>query len=90
MHNNTAHTDRITRGLFRSILGVTLIELMATLTIISILSTGIIPLSQVIYKRTRELELRKDLRLIRTAIDEYKQMVDDNIVAPWGRQFRLP
>ncbi|WP_084067224.1 type II secretion system protein [Desulfocicer vacuolatum] len=60
--------------------GVTLIELMATLAIISILSTGIIPLSQVVYKRTRELELRNDLRLIRTAIDEYKQLVDEQII----------
>ena len=81
MHNDTGKNGGISGGIFRSTLGVTLIELMATLAIISILSTGIIPLSQVIYKRTKELELRNDLRLIRTAIDEYKQLVDDKIIA---------
>ena len=81
IRHNTGDTDAMAGGLFRSTLGVTLIELMATLAIISILSTGIIPLSQVIYKRTKELELRNDLRLIRTAIDEYKQLVDDEVIA---------
>ena len=52
--------------------GFTLIEMMATVVIISILATGILPLSQVIYKRTSELELKNNLRTIRTALDEYK------------------
>ncbi len=60
--------------------GFTLIEMMATLAIISILATGIIPLSQVVYKRTKELELRNDLRLIRTALDEHKKLVDQKII----------
>lgn len=60
--------------------GFTLIEMMATVTIISILATGIIPLSQVVYKRTKELELRNNLRVIRTALDEYKKLVDQKII----------
>jgi len=60
--------------------GFTLIEMMATLAIISILATGIIPLSQVVYKRTKELELRNDLRLIRIALDEHKKLVDQKII----------
>ena len=60
--------------------GFTLIEMMATLAIISILATGIIPLSQVVYKRTKELELRNDLRLIRTALDEHKKLVDQKLI----------
>ncbi|MCD4721223.1 MAG: type II secretion system GspH family protein [Desulfobacula sp.] len=60
--------------------GFTLIEMMATLAIISILATGIIPLSQVVYKRTKELELRNDLRVIRTALDEHKKLVDQKII----------
>ncbi len=55
--------------------GFTLIEMMATIAIISILATGIIPLSQVVYKRTKEMELRNNLRLIRTALDGYKKLV---------------
>lgn len=61
--------------------GVTLIEMMATLAIISILATGIIPLSQVVYKRTHEIELRQNLRIIRTAIDEYKRAVDEQKIS---------
>lgn len=62
------------------ICGFTLIEMMATMAIISILATGIIPLSQVVYKRTKELELRNNLRVIRTALDEYKKLVDQEII----------
>ncbi len=60
--------------------GFTLIEMMATMAIISILATGIIPLSQVVYKRTNELELRNNLRVIRVALDEYKKLVDQMII----------
>jgi general secretion pathway protein G len=47
------------------------------MTILSILAAGILPLSQMTYKRTRELELRQNLRVIRKAIDQYKQLVDE-------------
>ncbi len=60
--------------------GFTFIEMMATVAIISILATGILPLSQVVYKRTKELELRNNLRVIRTALDEYKKLVDQKII----------
>ncbi|MBW1863000.1 MAG: type II secretion system protein [Deltaproteobacteria bacterium] len=57
--------------------GVTLIELMVTMVILAILSTAILPLSQVTYKRSKEIELRQNLRIIRQALDEYKRMVDE-------------
>jgi general secretion pathway protein G len=60
--------------------GFTLVEMIATMAIISILATGIIPLSQVVYKRTKEMELRNNLRVIRTALDEYKKLVDEKII----------
>jgi len=60
--------------------GFTLIEMMATMAIISILATGIMPLSQIVYKRTKELELRNNLRVVRTALDEYKKLVDQGII----------
>jgi general secretion pathway protein G len=58
--------------------GVTLIELMVTMVIMAILATAVLPLSRVTYKRTKEIELRQDLRIIRDAIDEYKRLVDEN------------
>ncbi len=57
--------------------GLTLIELTVTMAILSILATGIMPLSQIAYKRTRELELRQNLRIIRNALDEYRKYVDE-------------
>jgi general secretion pathway protein G len=61
--------------------GVTLIEMVATLAIISILATGILPLSQVVYKRTKEMELRNNLRVIRKALDEHKVLVDEKVIS---------
>ena len=62
----------------RNFNGVTLIELIAAMAIISILATGILPLSVITYKRTKEIELKQNLRIIRKAIDEYKRLVDED------------
>ncbi len=60
--------------------GLTFIEVMATVTIISILAAGILPLSQMMYKRKKELELRSNLRIIRTALDKHEELVDQEVV----------
>lgn len=62
---------------FRSNAGVTLIELVVTLTILSVLAMGIMPLSVISTKRSKELELKRNLRTIRKALDAYKKSVDD-------------
>lgn len=51
--------------------GFTLLELMITLTVLSILVMGTIPLMQNTVKRQKELRLRENLRQIREAIDEF-------------------
>lgn len=62
--------------------GVTLIELVVTITILAILASVAVPLSQMTARRTREIELRRNLRIIRTAIDDfnkkYEQAVKDH------------
>ena len=58
--------------------GVTLIELMVTMVIMAILASAVMPLSRITYKRSKEIELRQNLRIIRDAIDEYKKLVDEN------------
>jgi general secretion pathway protein G len=55
---------------------VTYLELIATATILMILASAILPLGKVAVKRQRELELRRELRTMRRAIDQYKQAVD--------------
>lgn len=62
---------------FRNPGGVTLIELMVTMVIMAILAMAVVPLSRVTYKRSKEIELKQDLRIIREAIDEYKRLVDE-------------
>jgi general secretion pathway protein G len=55
---------------------MTFVEVMATATILAILASAILPLARVTHKREREIELRRSLREIRTAIDRYKLAVD--------------
>ena len=51
--------------------GFSLIELVITLTVLSILTLGVLPLVKVSVKRQKEQQLRETLRAIRTAIDEF-------------------
>lgn len=56
--------------------GFTYLEMLATSAILMILASAILPMAKVGRKRQKEIELRRELRLLRTAIDEYKKMVD--------------
>lgn len=56
--------------------GFTYLELVATAAILMILASAIMPMAKVTRKRQKEIELRRELRIIRTAIDDYKKHVD--------------
>jgi general secretion pathway protein G len=56
--------------------GFTLIEMIAAITILMILTGMAIPLVRVTIKRERERELRHDLWEMRDAIDRYKDAAD--------------
>ena len=53
--------------------GYTLFELIVTLTVLAVLVMGTVPLAQNAYKRQKEVRLRETLRMIRSAIDEFKR-----------------
>jgi general secretion pathway protein G len=55
---------------------VTYLELVATATIMMILAAAILPMGRVAVRRQREIDLRRELRTMRRAIDQYKQAVD--------------
>ncbi|ACM20999.1 type II secretion system pseudopilin PulG [Geotalea daltonii FRC-32] len=59
--------------------GVSLVELVVTLVILSILAAIILPSAQMTARRTKELELKRNLRVIRTAIDDFRKKYDDAV-----------
>ena len=51
--------------------GLTLVELLVTLVILSILAAAALPYAEVTVRREKELELRRALRDVRTAVDAF-------------------
>lgn len=60
--------------------GFTLIELLIVILIISILAVVAIPMVETSVKRNKEILLRRNLRIIITAIDTYRKFVIENNV----------
>ncbi|MGD0832257.1 MAG: type II secretion system protein [Terracidiphilus sp.] len=56
--------------------GLTLVELMVTITILSILAMAVFPIARFSVKRQNERILRYDLWMMRDAIDKYKDAAD--------------
>lgn len=59
--------------------GLSLLELIVTLAILAILVSSTLPLAYNTVKRNREIELRRSLRELRTAIDAYKRYSDSTV-----------
>ena len=57
--------------------GFTLIELIVTITIVAILGSVALPMLKMTLQRSKENELRTNLRQIREAIDAYKKASDE-------------
>ena len=63
--------------------GFTLLELVVTATVLLILASAVVPLARNGFKRQQELELRRSLREMRMAIDDYKKQAEQQkIKAP--------
>ena len=57
--------------------GFTFIELLAVTSIVAILAAAAVPMAKIAIKREKEIELRRNLRLVREAIDAYKRLADE-------------
>jgi len=60
--------------------GLTYLELVATAGILLILAGAVLPLARVTRTRQKEIELRRALREVRTAIDRYHAAVSQGLI----------
>lgn len=60
--------------------GVTILEILIAVTILAILAAAVTPLARMGVQRQKEMELRRALRIMRAAIDEYKELSDQGLI----------
>jgi general secretion pathway protein G len=60
--------------------GFTFIELVVVTTILLVLASTVMPMAQVTMQRQREAELHRALREMRTALDKFKDAVDQGLI----------
>lgn len=60
--------------------GFTLVEMIAAMTIMLLLTTIALPVAGIVVRREKEQELREDLRMMRNAIDRYKSFADQQMI----------
>jgi general secretion pathway protein G len=60
--------------------GYSFIEVIVVCAIVAILASAVMPLARVTMQREREIELRRNLREIRTAIDRFKDAADQGVI----------
>jgi general secretion pathway protein G len=90
---NSVRSDRVVGrrlGIVATGSGFTLVELIATMTILLLLTGMALPLARMQVQREREVELRRDLRDIRSAIDRYKDFSDRGMIPVKADTFGYP
>jgi len=66
--------------------GFSFAELLVVTTIILVLAGAVLPMVRFTVQRQREIELRRALREVRTAIDKYKDAVDQGKIGGTDNQ----
>lgn len=60
--------------------GYSLVELVVVVTLILVLTAMIVPVARFNWTRMKEMELKEELRTMRSAIDEYKRLSDQGLI----------
>ncbi len=60
--------------------GMTLLELIIACSILIVLASAALPVARYSIIRSKEAELRRDLREMKDAIDRYKDLADRNLI----------
>ncbi|MGE5346362.1 MAG: type II secretion system protein [Acidithiobacillales bacterium] len=60
--------------------GYSLTEMVMVVAVILILTAAIVPITRLGVQRQREMELREDLRVMRSAIDDFKRLSDQGLI----------
>ncbi len=70
--------------------GFTYVEMLFAVAILGLLATVALPYADLTVQRNKEVELKRSLREVRTAIDNYKQAVDEKRIAKKADQSPYP
>lgn len=68
------------RAFRKKVRGYSLTELMVVCTLLSILSLAVFPMARFTVRRQKEIELRRVLRMMRQAVDDYKRFSDAGLI----------
>jgi general secretion pathway protein G len=79
-HQDSATSSRRAAPAGRRQAGFTLAELVISCAILASLSLLAMPVVKYTLQRSKEMELRQDLRMMRAAIDDYKRFSDQGLL----------
>ena len=69
--------------------GLTYIELLFVLALMSIMALGALPYAHHKYRRLKELELERTLAMMRGAIDRYHEYAQAGQIEPWDLDWNM-
>jgi general secretion pathway protein G len=72
------------RWFLRTSPGYTFIELVVATGVLMVLASAALPVARVSIRRQKEAELRRSLREMRTAVDEFKRWADAGRISTMG------
>jgi general secretion pathway protein G len=79
----------LTRGLFRDGRGLTFVELLLVLALMGIVALSVSPLVHHRLRRHKEIELRRALETMRSAIDSYHEYAALGLIEPWDLDWNM-